>query len=183
MSIKRFAEHIVRLLVVERSLVELRTQFASQGELNEAEALIYALFPVHIMVGLRIKADALPIGSALIVSVAKLAKPHTPESVTARLQEYAEALFEGEPFRQGRLSVARDGQFHLARHACRHILGREVQNIALLHEVGADFHATFTAFNGGAVLKELFDNYQQFPLGDDKWADAIRAGLREGKEL
>jgi hypothetical protein len=181
MSIEKFAERIVELLVIDHALPSLRSILAEGGAFNEPEALNYSLFPFHVMLGSgHFKSDALPLASALISSAAHFGHPQTSETVTSRFREYGTALFEANAISKGRLSAAKDGPFRLARCACRHILHREIQDIALLYEVGAVWHAEFTAYHGGATLKKLFDEYMQLRFGDDDWVHAIRLAVAEG---
>ncbi len=182
-SIDRFADRVVELLVIEVTLPDLRSILAKEGDLNEAEALMYLVSPFHVMSGLgHFTSAAIPLGSALTASAAKLGCSLTVETVMRRQGEYAVPLLDAEALNKRALFISEQGLFQLARRACRHILDREIQDAALLYEVGSVWQAAFTSWRGGAGLKELFDGYLQLRSGDDEWVSSVRRGIHGGRE-
>ena len=183
-SVPKFAERVVQLLVVEHALPLLRTILAREGDLDEAEATVYLLFPLHVMAfSGHFKVDAPLLGLGFVLAAVNRGQGQTTEAVAGRLGEYGTALFDHQATGTGRVEVAEEGIFRLARAGCRNILHREIQDPALLYEVGVTCSAKLISWKGGAVLKDLFDLYMQLQSGDEGWVGGIRRAIHSEKSV
>ena len=183
-SVAKFAQRVVELLVVEQALPGLRAILAKEGNLDEAEATVYLLFPFHVMAfSGHFKVDAPLLALGLVLAAVDRAQGQTAQAVTDRLGEYGVALFDHQAIGAGRVEVAEDGLFRLARAGCRNILRRELQDPALLYEVGVACSARLTSWEGGASLKDLFDLYMQLESGDEGWVAGIRRAIHSEKAI
>ena len=180
-----FARNVVDIFVLRKELPELLQLFSRfrQGEpgVNEHEAFVFALFPYSVMAMHRSFGQHGPMLQGRLIEAAaelgaQLGRAPDTEVVVERFGEYASVTFEQGIAEPG-LSIPENGLHMLARHACRRIVGREVQNIAVLYQVWSHFGAVLTAWKRGAELRRLYD--LMLAMGSEQWLRAVRAGSLE----
>ncbi len=189
-SIEKFTQLIVKYFVIrecESFICDLNNLIKETNlrscELNQAESIIYHLFPIHIMVGLgHFEDDGILLGEKLISNVAcyisrDINSNYTDELIKTRLREYASSLFNNELLNKGRLSIKHNGLFKLGQRAVLNILEEETQNIAIIDWTGRQFSILFSSWEGGIGLKQQYDCFLE--LGEEKWVTAILDGLSE----
>lgn len=184
MSLEAYGKLVIEFFLVKQTLPTLietlRKEQVSETAINELEALIFALFPFHVMAGCgHFEGHGIRLGDALISGASEYASNTAPDItenlIAERLMEYAMATFDIDQLNQGKLRISENGLHRLARSAYYNITGRETYDSATLYVIGSWFTAVFSAWKGGQRLKQQYDIYLK--LGDREWIDVIKNAI------
>ena len=184
MSLETYGKLVIEFFLVQQTLPTLietlRKEQVPETAINESEALIFALFPFHVMAGCgHFGEHGIRLGDALISGATEYARNRaldtTEQLIAERLIEYAEAIFDIDELHQGRFHISENGLHKLARLVYKNITGTETYDSATLYTVSSHYTAVFSAWKGGQMLKQQYDLYLK--LGDEEWLDVIKSAI------
>lgn len=184
MSLETYGKLVIEFFLVQQTLPTLietlRKEQVPETAINESEALIFALFPFHVMAGCgHFGEHGIRLGDALISGAAEYARntSHdiTENLIAERLMEYAQVTFDIDQLNKGQFSISENGLLRLARRAYCNITGCETYDFATLYVIWSQYTAVFSAWKGGQILKQQYDNYLK--LGDQEWINVIKNAI------